>query len=62
MPFGMINAPVTFQRLINQMVGGLEGCEAYIDAVIVYNDAWQQHASHLQALLSRFLVVMQSYK
>ena len=39
------------------MVGGLEGCEAYTDAVIVYSDAWQQHTSHLQALLSRFLVV-----
>ena len=39
------------------MVGGLEGCEAYIDNVIVYSDSWQQHISQLWALLSlsRFL-------
>ena len=29
------NIPATFQRLINQMVGGLEGCEAYIHTYIV---------------------------
>ena len=37
------------------MVGGLEGCEAYIDNVIVYSDSWQQHIYQLWALLSRFL-------
>ena len=33
MPLGMWNAPATFQRMINQMVGGIEGCEAYIDDI-----------------------------
>ena len=46
--------PATIQRLINQMVGGLEGCEAYIDDVIIYNDSWQLHISQLWTLLSRF--------
>ena len=53
-PFGMQNMPATFQRMINQIVGGIEGCEAYIDDVIAHSDSWQGHISQLRALLSRF--------
>ena len=38
MPFGMKNAPATFQRLINTVISGLEGCSAYIDNVVMYSD------------------------
>ena len=31
MPFGMKNAPATFQRMIHRVIDGLEGCEGYID-------------------------------
>ena len=54
MLFGMRNAPATFQRMINQIVGGLDGCEAYIDDVIVYCNTWKEHLTQLQGLLSRF--------
>jgi len=35
MPFGMRNAHATFQRFINQVTAEVEGCEAYIDDVII---------------------------
>ena len=35
MPFGMRNAPATFQRMINQIVTGIEGYKAYIDDSIL---------------------------
>ena len=54
MPFSMRNAPVTFQRMINQSVRAIEGWEAYIDDVIAHSDTRQGHISQLQALLSRF--------
>ena len=54
MPFSMRNAPATFQRMINQIVAGLDGCEAYIYDVIVYSNSWQEHIAQLQMLLSRF--------
>ena len=28
MPFGMKNAPATFQRMINRIIAGLQGCES----------------------------------
>ena len=36
MPFG---APATFQRMVNRIVDGLQGCEAYIDDLIIYADS-----------------------
>ena len=43
MPFGMKNAPATLQQMVNKVIAGLEGCQAYIDDVIVYGDIWEQH-------------------
>ena len=54
MPFGMKNAPATFQRMINQLVSGMDGCEAYIDDEIVYSNSWEEHIVQLRTLLSRF--------
>jgi len=53
MPFGMKNAPATFQRMINRVIGGLEGCRAYIDDVILYNDDWGKHVKQLREFLCR---------
>ncbi|KAL5005015.1 hypothetical protein ScPMuIL_018471, partial [Solemya velum] len=43
MPFGMKNAPATFQRLLNSVISNLEGCDGYIDDVINYHDKWEDH-------------------
>ena len=39
MPFGMRNAPTTFQRFVNQVAAEVEGCDAYINDVIIYSDS-----------------------
>ena len=55
MPFGMKNAPATFQQLVNQLIGDLEGCGGYIDDIIVYSDTWEQHLLRIRALLERLV-------
>jgi len=54
MPYGMKNAPATFQRLMNTITAGIKGCVTYIDDVVVYSDSWEEHISEVGELLNRF--------
>jgi len=56
MPFGLCNAPSTFQRAMAQVLTGLQFkcCLVYIDDVIVYSKSFAEHTQHLQAVLERF--------
>ena len=47
MPFGMCNAPSTFQRIINLIIRGLEGIYAYLDDIVVTGDMWDEHLKDL---------------
>ena len=53
MPFEMQNSPATFQRLINQVISGLTGCDAYIDDVIVYSETWSEHVKIMYKLFEK---------
>lgn len=49
MPFGLRNAPATFQHMMNKVVGDLEGCAVYLDDV-VFSDPWSADIDHIKAL------------
>ena len=53
MPFGMKNAPATFQRLINHIIKGLDGCAAYIDDVVISSKTWGDHVRQIKAFFER---------
>lgn len=53
MSFGLRNAPATFQRLMNQVVSGLEGCAVYLDDVVCFSETWASHISHIRGLFQR---------
>lgn len=53
MPFGLRNAPATFQRLMNRVVSGLEGCSVYLDDLVIYSDTWHSHLQRIRALFER---------
>ena len=52
-PFGMKNAPATFQWLNNQLTQDLDGCEGYIDDNVIYSKTWQQHLECICSLFDR---------
>ena len=58
MPFGMKNAPATFQRMVNKLVRDIDGCEGYIDDVIIFSDNWSDHIRQIE----RFFQIMREAK
>ena len=53
MPFGMKNSPATFQRLVNTIISGLDGCDAYIDHVIIHNNTFEDQLESIRNLFDR---------
>jgi len=53
MPFGLCNAPATFQQLMNSVLARLQwsSCLVYIDDIIVVDSSFDQHLSNLQQVL-----------
>ncbi|KAJ1101067.1 hypothetical protein NDU88_006141 [Pleurodeles waltl] len=52
MPFGLKNAPATFQRLVNGVLAGKDAfCAAYLDNIAVYSSSWEEHLLHLKEVL-----------
>lgn len=56
MPFGLCNAPGTFQRLMECVLRGLTWQIAliYLDDVLVYSSTFEEHLQHLRLVFDRF--------
>jgi hypothetical protein len=55
MPFGLKNAPATFQMFLDITLAGLtwKVCLVYLDDIIVYSRSREDHLEHLDAVLLR---------
>lgn len=55
LPFGLSNAPSTFQAYINYALKGLldDICIVYLDDILIYSDSLEQHRRHVRAVLER---------
>ena len=56
MPYGLLNAPATLQRLMQNCLGELNLTYAliYLDDVIVYSHTEKEHLTRLRAVFERF--------
>ena len=54
MPFGLMNAPATFQRSMNHVLQGLEHFSiCYIDDIVVHSRDWDYHVKQIREVLAR---------
>ena len=43
MPFGLVNAPATFSRMMRTLLNGLSHVDNYIDDILVHTETWVTH-------------------
>lgn len=55
MPFGLKNAPSTFQRLMNVVLSGLQGihCYTYLDDIVIFGHDLASHISKLKLVFEK---------
>ena len=55
MQFGLMNAPATFQKRINSVLGEHldEFVMAYLDDIIIYSNSEEEHFQHVEWVLQR---------
>jgi len=55
MPFGLCNAPATFQQYINEALAGLVDvcCVIYLDDILIYSENVEEHTDHVRQVLER---------
>ena len=55
MPFGLCNAPATFQRLMEVVLAGLnrKQCFVYLDDILIISHNWEEHLENLQLVFDR---------
>ena len=54
MPFGLANAPHTFQRHLNLVLRGIEGVYVYLDDVVITGKTWKEHLEKLKLVFEAF--------
>ena len=53
MPFGLVNAPATFNRLMRKLLYGSKQLDNYVDDVLSHTRSWQEHLIAMRDFLMR---------
>ena len=52
-PFGLVQAPAYFQKLINDILKGCNFAMGYLDDIIIYSRSEKEHLEHLEEIFIR---------
>lgn len=57
LPFGLTNAPTSFQRVMDEVLGDLKFsiCMVYIDDIIIFSRSYEEHIKHVDTVLKRLI-------
>ena len=57
MPFGLRNAPATFQRTMDAVMAGAKWvhCLVYIDDVLIFSNSFDEHLEHIKDVFKRLV-------
>lgn len=55
LPFGLVNSPATYQRLMEEVLGDLhlDICFIYLDDLIIFSKTYEEHLDRIQRVLQR---------
>ena len=55
MPFGLCNAPATYQRLMNLLLAGLtwRSCLVYLDDILIFSPTFERHVEDMREVFQR---------
>jgi hypothetical protein len=53
MPFGLVNAPATFSRIMRKLLDKVEKVKNYLDDVLAHTRGWTEHLEALRTFLGR---------
>ncbi|KAG0440160.1 Retrovirus-related Pol polyprotein from transposon 17.6, partial [Dictyocoela muelleri] len=54
MPFGLCNAPATFQRIMNNMLKNVKDVLIYLDDILIYSKNYDDHYKTLKEVFEIF--------
>ena len=53
MPFGMVNAGSTYNRMVRKLLNGSQNLENYVDDVLGHTETWEHHVKILRDFFDR---------
>ncbi len=53
MPFGLMHAPATFQKMMDRLFQDMDFVRLYLDDIVIQSKSIAEHLSHLDAMLAK---------
>ncbi|XP_069108942.1 uncharacterized protein [Argopecten irradians] len=53
MPFGLVNSPATFCRMVRKLLNGMSNIDSFVDDLLIYTKKWTEHLEVLNELFAR---------